>query len=405
MILRTVYFFLVLGYIAAEEPSIRYGIGASEQGMSYEDRQIVGLLERVEAKFEKLDLSERKQFVEKMSEYEDKFSVVLDKVETIPGMLGLNVQMLRENLGIPNKAENIEEIHDPVPPPTDDGLLGSAKRLMEKSSSYQKETPKDDKPVAKPKDDKLKADKPPSGSEKTLDDVYIVLAQLVELVLIQISHEAAKTTTSSITNPYDYMHMTPFMQYDPNYNYILNPNLRYPGRNVFGSLKKNGRNKRKRRSTRGHETAADNEYSKWYNEVYIPWYRQYQKEMNEYYLKLAKYEMDLYKANLPSNPFGGVNEGKNKFYKYSKSAYGNFLHEQVRGLDPETIHKEAFDKWKCERTSTRVDGVIEDGQSCWCYTVGTPVARAGFCGTSNGDDECTGAGELGTCDLSTGIPS
>merc|ERR1719308_736414 len=111
------------------------GEDVSELNLSDEDRQIVGLLERIEVKFENLDPTERKQFVEKMSTYEDSFSSVLDKVESIPGMLGLNVQMLRENLGIYNKAENVEEIFDSEPS-SDDQMLESAINLMEKAAAF-----------------------------------------------------------------------------------------------------------------------------------------------------------------------------------------------------------------------------------------------------------------------------
>merc|ERR1719308_739713 len=111
------------------------GEDVSELNLSDEDRQIVGLLERIEVKFENLDPTERKQFVEKMSTYEDSFSSVLDKVERIPGMLGLNVQMLRENLGIYNKAESVEEIFYSEPS-SDDQMLESAINLMEKAAAF-----------------------------------------------------------------------------------------------------------------------------------------------------------------------------------------------------------------------------------------------------------------------------
>jgi len=381
------------------------GEDVSELNLSDEDRQIVGLLERIEVKFENLDPTERKQFVEKMSTYEDSFSSVLDKVESIPGMLGLNVQMLRENLGIYNKAENVEEIFDSEPS-SDDQMLESAINLMEKAAAFHPDSQSvsTQKPVksvstqkpAKSVDANPGSEPSPSGSKKTLDDVYNVLTQLVELVLLQISHEASKTEISYANPSHNFLPITPFMQQGSPYHYPSNPSLMYPNklpsRSAFSSWRKNVRNKRKRRSVKENETPADQKYAKWYNKVYLPWYRNYQKQMNEYYLKLAKYEMDVYYANLPTNPFGDVANSKNDFYKYSKNAYNNFLHEQVKGLDPESIHKEAFDKWKCERTSTSTDGVLDEGQSCWCNTVGTPHAYAGFCGTVEGDNCVAAAG-------------
>jgi len=370
------------------------GDEVSEVDLSDEERQIVGWLERIEVKFENLDPSERKRFVEKMSTYEDSFSSVLDKVESIPGMLGLNVQMLRENLGMYNKAENVEEIYDSEPS-SDDQMLESV-NLMEKAASFHpnSQSVSTQKP-AKSVDANPRSEASPSES-KTLDDVYNVLTQLVELVLLQISHEASKTEISYANPSHNFLPISPFMQQGSPYHYPHNPSLMYPNklpsRSAFSSWKKNVRNKRKRRSVKENETPADQKYAKWYNKVYLPWYRNYQKQMNEYYLKLAKYEMDVYYANLPTNPFGDVANSKNDFYKYSKNAYNNFLHEQVKGLDPESIHKEAFDKWKCERTSTSTDGVLDEGQSCWCNTVGTPHAHAGFCGTVEGDDCVAEAG-------------
>merc|ERR1719308_609727 len=316
------------------------GEDVSEVDLSDEERQIVGLLERIEVKFENLDPTERKQFVEKMSTYEDSFSSVLDKVESIPGMLGLNVQMLRENLGIYNKAENVEEIFDSEPS-SDDQLLESAINLMEKAAAFHPDSQSvsTQKPVksvstqkpAKSVDANPGPEPSPSGSTKTLDDVYNVLAQLVELVLLQISHEASKTEIPYANPSHNFLPVTPFMQQGSPYHYPQNPSLMYPNklpsRSAFSSWKKNVRNKRKRRSVKVNETPADQKYAKWYNKVYLPWYRNYQKQMNEYYLKLAKYEMDVYYANLPTNPFGDVANSKNKFYGYSKNAYNNFLHE------------------------------------------------------------------------------
>merc|ERR1712112_531958 len=78
-----------------------------------EELKIVSLLERIQEKFVTLDEGEKVEFVRKISDYQDRFTSTLDKVENIPGMYKLNVTMLRTNLGIPGPSDTLEEIHDP----------------------------------------------------------------------------------------------------------------------------------------------------------------------------------------------------------------------------------------------------------------------------------------------------
>merc|ERR1719391_156757 len=54
---------------------------------------------------------ERVEFVAKMADYRDRFESSLDKVENIPGMMGLDVTNLRLSLGLSSKAEDMEEVH------------------------------------------------------------------------------------------------------------------------------------------------------------------------------------------------------------------------------------------------------------------------------------------------------
>merc|ERR1712055_710956 len=78
-----------------------------------EELKIVSLLERIQEKFVPLDLGEKVEFVRKISDYQDRFTSTLDKVEQVPGMYKLDVAMLRTNLGIPGPSDTVEEIHDP----------------------------------------------------------------------------------------------------------------------------------------------------------------------------------------------------------------------------------------------------------------------------------------------------
>merc|ERR1712212_1097646 len=153
-----------------------------------EELKIVSLLERIQEKFVTLDEVEKVEFVRKISDYQDRFTSTLDKVEEIPGMYNLDVPMLRTNLGIPGPSDTLEEIHDPrdyeevnVP----DATVEIAPDI-EATVSYDAEA---ESLVRAAADPTISASLEP---ERSLDDIYEVLTQLVQLVIYQISEELNK---------------------------------------------------------------------------------------------------------------------------------------------------------------------------------------------------------------------
>jgi len=181
----------------------------------------------------------------------------------------------------------------------------------------------------------------PKIPKKTINDLYTLLLALTNLVMMQI-----KSTMNTPKPP-------PF----------LPPQF-------IGSQPLYGR-RRNRREARSHQQT----YNDWYYNVYMPY-------MNDYQIKLAKYEADMAAWNqaqldstMPVNPFGDItNSLSNPYYDYSKKAYNNFLYQQVVDADPQTTHAEAFNKWKCERLSTKATGdptKIAEGQKCWLSTTQT----------------------------------
>jgi len=165
-----------------------------------EELKIVSLLERIQEKFVTLDDGEKVEFVRKISDYQDRFTSTLDKVEEIPGMYNLDVPMLRTNLGIPGPSDTLEEIHDPrdydeVKLP--DATVEIAPDI-EATISYEAES------LAR-----AAADPTVSSTlepERSLDDIYEVLTQLVQLVIYQISQEFNKPEP---TMPDYYYYPTP----------------------------------------------------------------------------------------------------------------------------------------------------------------------------------------------------
>merc|ERR1719347_1000806 len=174
-----------------------------------EELKIVSLLERIQEKFVTLDEGEKVEFVRKISDYQDRFTSTLDKVENIPGMYKLNVTMLRTNLGIPGPSDTLEEIHDPrdyeevkVPEATVEIVPD-----IEATVSYEEKDeslplaraavyPTVSKPVAaKPVDVK---------HERSLNDIYKVMTQLVQLVLYQIAKEFNKPNPVPARSVYPY---------------------------------------------------------------------------------------------------------------------------------------------------------------------------------------------------------
>merc|ERR1712002_134335 len=153
-----------------------------------EELKIVSLLERIQEKFATLDDGEKVEFVRKISDYQDRFTSTLDKVEEIPGMYNLDVPMLRTNLGIPGPSDTLEEIHDPrdyeeVKLP--DATVEIAPDI-EATVPYEAE---DDSLARAAADPTISLSLEP---ERSLDDIYEVLTQLVQLVIYQISEEFNK---------------------------------------------------------------------------------------------------------------------------------------------------------------------------------------------------------------------
>merc|ERR1712112_509971 len=86
---------------------------SSKDLLTEDEEKIVELLKRIQEKFGTLEEGEKVEFVKKIANYQDRFITTLEKVEKVPGMFGLDVQLLRSNLGIPDIEETLEEIHDP----------------------------------------------------------------------------------------------------------------------------------------------------------------------------------------------------------------------------------------------------------------------------------------------------
>merc|ERR1712142_1118382 len=122
-------------------------------------------------------LSEREkvEFVAKMAGYRDKFESSLDKVEKIPGMMGLDVTNLRLSLGLISHAEDMEEVHIEDVPWYEDRKqsksFGSVESMVRKAA-----TPKNVKSSAK--------------KEPTMNDLYDALLQLLELTIVQVLQKA-----------------------------------------------------------------------------------------------------------------------------------------------------------------------------------------------------------------------
>jgi len=184
-----------------------------------EELKIVSLLERIQEKFVTLDEGEKVEFVRKISDYQDRFTSTLDKVENIPGMYKLNVTMLRTNLGIPGPSDTLEEIHDPrdyeeVKLP--DATVEIAPEI-EATVSYEE---KDESlPLARaavnpirPIVSKPVAVKP--KPERSLNDIYKVMTQLVQLVLYQIA-QANKPDPVPARSVYPYYPSVSMSAYSP----------------------------------------------------------------------------------------------------------------------------------------------------------------------------------------------
>jgi len=171
-----------------------------------EELKIVSLLERIQEKFATLDEGEKVEFVTKISDYQDRFTSTLDKVEQVPGMYKLDVAMLRTNLGIPGPSDTVEEIHDPRD--YDEVKLPDATVEIapdfEATVSYEAE----DESLARAASDPTISKS--SEPERSLDDIYEVMTQIVQLVLYQIAEDFNKPEPVQVMPDY-YYYPTPSM--------------------------------------------------------------------------------------------------------------------------------------------------------------------------------------------------
>merc|ERR1719334_2309492 len=137
---------------------------------------------------------ERVEFVAKMADYRDRFESSLDKVENIPGMMGLDVTNLRLSLGLSSKAEDMEEVHiEDVPwyELQNEDLKQS--KSFGSVESMLRET-------AKPTNLKSSAKK----KEPTMNDLYDALLQLLELTIVQVLQKAEEDdSVDVILDPFE----------------------------------------------------------------------------------------------------------------------------------------------------------------------------------------------------------
>merc|ERR1719334_2423075 len=137
---------------------------------------------------------ERVEFVAKMADYRERFESSLDKVENIPGMMGLDVTNLRLSLGLSSKAEDMEEVHiEDVPwyELQNEDLKQS--KSFGSVESMVRET-------AKPRNLKSSAKK----KEPTMNDLYDALLQLLELTIVQVLQKAEEDdSVDVILDPFE----------------------------------------------------------------------------------------------------------------------------------------------------------------------------------------------------------
>merc|ERR1712098_782189 len=316
-----------LTYNAAAEEAVLKEL-SSKDLLTEDEEKIVELLKRIQEKFGTLEEGEKVEFIKKIANYQDRFITTLEKVEKIPGMFGLDVQLLRTNLGIPETGETLEEIHDPR----------DAREFVEEIPDATVEIAPNMEETTATQDVSLeRAAAGPSISvsvemepKKTLNDVYNVMTQLVQLVLVQIIQEENKPDP---VNPNYYYYPSMPAQSPSSYRRGKSPRKPKkptparaipPGHmrqqqvpfnhdlagilNVIPpsyddvSVHYNFPNKRHRRSTKEEEDDADEEaidealivateYAEWYDNVYMPWYES-QEHMLEDLQNLSHLKVD-----------------------------------------------------------------------------------------------------------------
>merc|ERR1711942_597315 len=113
----------------------------------------------------------------------------------------------------------------------------------------------------------------------------------------------------------------------------------YP--DILGNAIRGGRSYNMYETTHEDEDAID--YRDWYDNVYLPWYANWEREMNEYKLKMLKYEAAHYQV---SNPFGDVSFG-NPYPFYSEASYRQSLFDDVDGSKgPKKKYATEYEDWK-----------------------------------------------------------
>jgi len=306
-----------LTYDAVAEEAVLKNL-ASTAILTEDENKIVDLLKRIQEKFGTLEEGEKVEFKKKIASYQDRFITTLEKVEKVPGMYGLDVQLLRSNLGIPDIEETLEEIHDPR----------DAREFEEEISDATVEVvPKTEETKGKDDLSLERAAAAPSISvsveaqpKRTLNDVYDVMTQLVQLVLVQIIQEENEPEPV-VPNYYYYPSMPakpsiPFPRAkSPNKPKKPSPARSIPpghmrqrqvpfNHDLAGilnviptsyddvSVHYNFPNKRHRRSSEEGEEEADEEiedealnvaleYAEWYDNVYMPWFTHSQQQYRE----------------------------------------------------------------------------------------------------------------------------
>jgi len=316
-----------LTYNAAAEEAVLKEL-SSKDLLTEDEEKIVELLKRIQEKFGTLEEGEKVEFIKKIANYQDRFITTLEKVEKIPGMFGLDVQLLRTNLGIPETGETLEEIHDPrdarefeegIP----DATVEIAPNMEE---TWGTEDVALERAAAGPSISSSQVEIEP---KRTLNDVYDVMTQLVQLVLVQIIQEENKpdpvmpnyyypsmpaqspTSYRRVKSPRKPKKPTPARAIPPGhmrqqqvpFNHDLAGILSaIPPSYDDVSVHYNFPNKRHRREAEDEEDDADKEaieealivaleYAEWYDNVYMPWYES-QEHMMEDLLNLPQMKVD-----------------------------------------------------------------------------------------------------------------
>jgi len=383
---------------------------AANAPISNEERKVVALLERIENKISTLNEEEKVEFVKKVANYKDKFALVLNKVEAIPGMYGLNVRLLREVLAIPS--EEVEEIHididetlEPEPrvePPSviDESRLMDNMIVAERKAAYP-----GSHEFALPFEVDEDVDEDNSEVEdgydeepKTIDDLYDAITTLSNLVLVQIIHamnpadeepslpalpifappqfalppqptyqssyqmpsaRSYQTQSQSIPNrrplrpkPMKPMprQQTPRFQPQPSpYNFEdLFANIPAHYDEVHLNLNYGNKKKRKRRQAeQGGQQATQQQIT------YDQWYQTvYLPYLNQYTAAMEEYyrQLEEYEMAVVQADIPTNPFGNpslmNPYYSYSKKAYSQYLYDQGSNVDIVSTYGVEFQEYQ-----------------------------------------------------------